>query len=370
MMKKILAVAVASAFAAPAFAATSNVDISGKVAFEVSSISGAGSTATVDPNGLHVNDNNSRIVFKTSEDLGGGMKAGLSGTWGFNANRSGASMTNQDVFAFVSGGFGEVRVGVHDNLVKGIGRKVDLFADQITGDARHLTANALDLGGTSFGSAIDARAGNMIAYISPNFSGFQVAVGHGADESKIANKGALNMATATYANGPLYVGLGYYARDNAIANTTVTTLGGTTLTTPLAITGSDEKAWRLGLGYDMGNLRLVGLYQDVKNVGGVTDIDIKTWGLGAGYSMGAMKFKVQYYDMNVNDAKEFDSSMWAVGMDYAFSKRTVAQIAYSKVKNNEYGFMGGSAVVGGSDVIPVLFGKDPSRISVGIVHNF
>ena len=360
MMKKILAVAIASAFAAPAFAATANVDISGKMAFDVTKASGTG---TANENTYHLMNNNSRFTLKGSEDLGGGMKAGFSTTYGFS-NVSGGGIGSQDTYVFLGGGWGEVRAGIHDNLVKAIGRSVDLFGDQSSGDARH---------------------SNVVAYLSPNFAGFQAAVGVGMDETKASNGGQLTMATLTYKNGPLYAGLGYHKRDNnasaaagtaTIALTTVigVTAGGapvfaTTTTAVAAVVGDDETALRLGISYNLGNLRFVGLYQNVENVNGVAAADIKTWGLGAGYKMGAITVKGQYYDVN-DDRANRDSKVYALGADYAFSKRTVAQLTYAKFKNSTAANRGGAAATGGSDVLAIANGADPSRISLGLVHNF
>ena len=72
MQKKLIALALASAFAAPAFAATSNVDIGGTMAFSIDSLDADSPT-----NGRNTNisSNASNIFFKGSEDLGGGLKA-------------------------------------------------------------------------------------------------------------------------------------------------------------------------------------------------------------------------------------------------------------------------------------------------------
>lgn len=371
MMKKVLAVAIASAFAAPAFAATANVDISGKIAYEVSKISNTGNNDAT----TKLSSNNSRFTFRASEDLGGGMKAGVSATLGFGA-ANGAATSAQDTFVFIGGNWGEVRAGVHDNLVKFIGRRVDLFADQITGDARHLTQNQANLqyaGATATartGNVIDARANNVVAYLSPTFSGFQVAAGVALDEDKRDDRGQITMATGTYTNGPLYVGLGYYKADNALAAGNLVNVNGVPVPAiDQAYTGADEKAWRLGARYNMGDLSFVGLYQNVKNIAGFDGFDAKTWGLGAGYKMGAMTFKGQYYKLD-GDGSDFDSNMYALGMDYAFSKRTVAQVAYSKVANKDLAALGGMNAVGAADTFNVVAGKDPSRLSLGLVHNF
>ena len=70
MMKKILAVAIASAFAAPAFAATANVDVYGSINVSIENVD----NGVADWNRM-VTNNNSFLGFKGSEDLGGGLKA-------------------------------------------------------------------------------------------------------------------------------------------------------------------------------------------------------------------------------------------------------------------------------------------------------
>jgi predicted porin len=341
MMKKILAAAIVSAFAAPAFAATANVDISGKMAWDVTKMSGTGTPAE---NTYHLISNNSRISFKGTEDLGNGMKAGFALTYGLGGTgtaaavpSSGSSIGGQEQFVFLSGNFGEFRAGVHDPLIKAIGRAVDLFADQNTGDARHLTAQG----------SIDSRADNVIAYISPKFSGFQLAVAHALDETTAANGGDVDMINATYSNGPLYLGLGYDVRDLA----------------------NDQKSMRLGAAYTMGDLRVTGLYTSHDNVGGTATADMKVWGLGAGYKMGAITLKGQYYTLS-DDRANVDTKTYAIGADYAFSKRTIAQLSYQKFKNDTGTNRGGAAPVAHGDTIAITNGSDPSRLALGIVHNF
>lgn len=386
-MNKILAVAIATAFAAPAFAASSNVDISGKAAFSVGSLSGTGTS----DDGMVMNDENSRVSLKATEDLGGGMKAGFSATYQFNANSSGTNFAGQEIYGFLSTGFGDIRYGVHDNLVKGIGRKVDLFGDQTAGDARYMTKAGF----------IDGRGGNVLAYISPSFSGLQAAVAYAPDEKKGANNGAATMATLSYTNGPLYAALGYYKVDNDkstasvfVPSGTVTFYGptgaiigytasgkpvysgyGTTgstfvpSTTIAGVNGKDENGLRAGLSYTIGGLKLVGMYQKVSNAGGLNSKDSKSWGLGAGYKMGAITLKGQFYKYDDKAANK-DAKMYVLGGDYSFSKRTTLQLAYGKVKNDTSSNLGGGAVTGGADSYTVANGKDPSRLTIGVRHDF
>lgn len=345
MKKSLIALAVAGAFAAPAaFAATANVDISGKVAFGVTKVGGVANDT------IRMEDMNSRITLAGSEDLGGGLKAGFSLTYGFATDAtatadstggiaSGGRFSGQNQILTLSGAFGTVVLGTHDNLVKSIRDNLDLFGDQ-TGDAR----SVLNVG------LADARANNVVAYVSPNFNGFSLAVGRAMDESN-GNTDAsdIDMATATYKNGPIYAAAGYHTAQRRAANANI-------------------EGMRLGFGYTMGALKLVALYQDIENAGGAND-DRKTWGLGAAYAMGPMTFKGQYYSVDDKQANQ-DAKLMAVGMDYALSKRTTVQAAYSKFKNDSGAEYGNTSGFGGSEAIGVVAGQDPSRISVGIRHTF
>ena len=76
MNKKLLAVAVAGALAAPGLAmAQSSVTISGilKGSFDNFGISNAATSRTGNLSEMRVSDHSSRIIFNVTVDLGGGM---------------------------------------------------------------------------------------------------------------------------------------------------------------------------------------------------------------------------------------------------------------------------------------------------------
>jgi len=197
-MKKILAVALASAFAAPAFAATSNVDIYGRLHLSVNWYDDQPNSVS----DIGISSNASRIGFKGSEDLGGGLK----GIWqiesGFNADEQNGTLASRNSFVGLSGGWGTALLGNHDTPLKLVGRKVDLFGDTI-GDSRNV------MGGGS-----DARAQNVAAYISPNIAGFTFAGAYTTDLNGTGSTGdnedeeAWNV-NAEFAQGPFYVGAAY-----------------------------------------------------------------------------------------------------------------------------------------------------------------
>jgi len=350
MKKSLIALAVAGAFAVPAMAATSNIDISGKIAADITSVGGVGGVGA--NNTRQVNNNNSVITVAGNEDLGGGLKAFFSVSYGLPLANAGA-LAGQNQIAGLEGGFGKVFVGAFDNPLKVMGRATDLFADQSTGDARHMTAIG----------AMEARANDVIAYISPSFSGFQVVLANsnnplGAVAVKGSNNTEMTIIKLAYNNGPLSLAYGRHSVDSAGA-----TVGQT----------GDESAWRLTGSYKMGDLRFVGSYGKVSDAwnkaNGAAGEEVKTWGLGVAYAMGPITLKTQYYDLNDKVANA-DSKMWAVGADYSLSKRTTAQFAYSKVTNQAGVNYGGAAVVAGSDALGIAAGADPRRFSLGLKHTF
>ena len=71
MQKKIIALAIAAAISAPAFADNANVTVYGKAFLNVESVSN--DKATTAQNATRVQTNASRLGFKGKEDLGDGL---------------------------------------------------------------------------------------------------------------------------------------------------------------------------------------------------------------------------------------------------------------------------------------------------------
>ena len=245
-------------------------------------------------------------------------------------------------------------LGKNESPVKMLSRKVDFFGNQI-GDSRNLTADKASAG-------FDSRPNNMIAYATPNFSGFSGTVGYFSNltNGPAADSGLSGIdgfaAAGQYENGPLFVGVGY--EQHNISNAGVVGLTG------------DENVWRLAAGYTIGNFKATGLYQWENDVGGLNGADRNVWGLGAGYNMDAFLFKAQYYNAGeLNSVGNTGADMWAVGVDYSMSKRTKLQFAYAETNNDSLATM--SAFAGGHGDNPATVpGGNPSGFSMGIVHNF
>jgi len=325
MKKSLIALAVASAVAAPAaFAATSNVDVYGVM-----------NIAVRDTNAANVShdivDNASRIGFKGSEDLGGGLKAlwqieqqinatgnasttdldSADGTQGIGETAfGGANLRN--TFVGLSGGFGTVVMGRHDHPYKMSTGKYNIFADTIgdyAGGATRVGPTAV----TQHGNGnTGGRPTDAIAYIAPTMNGLSLAAaivtvnGDGADKATDAWT-----VSAGYANGPLTV-------DAAYLNHQFT-----------AGTAATELA-KLGAGYSFGDTKVGLVYEDVNAPANADDRNSSH--LALSHAMGPIVLKATYAD--IDNKTTADQTLWAVGADYNLSKRTSVYGVYANGKTN------------------------------------
>ena len=348
MMKKILAAAIVSAFAAPAFAATANVDIYGTIHMSIDSLNDGSDRGT------NVSTNASNIGFKGSEDLGGGLSA----IWQAETliNQAGGTALfggQRDTFLGLSSKtMGTLRVGFFDTPTKQLSRGLDFFNNEI-GDSRNLLrSNAIS--GVS-GNAWEERFNNGIRYDTPDFSGFTASVHYATQTlAGVADNNDLDAYSlgANYKNGPFFVGVAYQ-----LNNVTTTT---------------DETSWRVGGSFTMADFKVNALYHKAEDQRGVAGADRAIWGLGAGYKLGNGLIKAQYYKANDEKVTVGDSAakMFAVGYDYNLSKRTKVYVDYAKTTNKagaSFSMSGG----GHDDNLGVqAAGSDPSGVSLGMVHKF
>ncbi|MHB1188514.1 porin [Thiobacillus sp.] len=366
MMKKILAVAIASAFAAPAFAATANVDVYGSINVSIENVDNDTSSWN-----RMVTNNNSFLGFKGSEDLGGGLKA----VWQLetniqpdgsqsNAADAGLFYGTRNSYIGLAGGFGTVITGTHDTPYKMATGPLDIFVGTL-GDYNGVFGNVAGNPSAFF----DLRTGNTIAYLSPKFGGFDVkaayVMGLEAAEPVGQDRSSAWSLSGTYANGPLFA-TAAYEKHNSVGTTAcnvgATCLGSGTL---------DRDAWKLGVGYTFGSFKVGALYESIDGDLG-TSVAHDSWGLNGAYNMGAITLKASYAKAGEIDnaagveVNNSGADMWAVGADYALSKRTVVQLTYAKMDNDSAGLWD----LGQGQQVSGAAGADITGFSLGMKHTF
>ncbi len=406
-MKKSL-VALAALAVAGVASAQSSVTLFGVVDAAVSSYSNTtqlpflGTSIKTSQTGLtNSGYNSSRLGFRGTEDLGGGLaasfwlEAGLGnddGTVGAS-NVGGAGKTtgtssqffNRRSTVSLSGNFGEVRLGRDYTPTFWNDTVFDPFGTNGVGTNLISTANGYGPGFNSgfTGNGNYVRANNTIGYFLPaNLGGFYGQAMYAMNESLSYNPGSLTPPGATafinnpvllgaptaaggragkyaggrvgYANGPLDVALAY--GESTVASN--------------YFSGITENLDTLNIGgsWDFGVVKLFGEYSDatLKNgsssgfVNGITNPfafgnpGAKGWLVGVTVPVGAGLIRASYSGVkysntgtNVNQLFGFNTDpkadKFALGYVYNLSKRTALYATAAYVNNKD----GSSLTVGG-----------------------
>ncbi len=395
MNKKLLALAVAGAFVAPAAMAQGNtVQIYGTLSMSVDSVDGGtGGVPSVSTDNAErrtrVSSNTSYIGFKGTEDLGNGLDAhfqieqqvGLDGGAGSGGLNGGWGSGRNNFLGIGSKSWGSLDFGLIDSPLKTSTGKLDLFGGGHTiADYRSTFV---------MGTTIDSvRAANSVYYTSPNFNGFTLRVQTAAQQENGSSRNpSFWSASGTYENGPIFAVLATEHTKAVGGGGNVYSVGGQTLTA----TGDWEakiKSWRAGVGYNFGPGKVGIAYSNVKTdataltgtLGGsladsVTSTNYKrtAWHASGEYNVTkATAIGLQYTKAgNINDIANSGVSQWSLGVKQTMSKRTTLYALYTQVRNQSaarYSLGGGASGVHG--VVAAAAGEDPKAISVGMIHKF
>ncbi len=359
MQKKIIALAVAGLASTAAFA-QSNVQIYGVVDVGFTRYSSSDTSTFKSRNALDSGlQSGSRIGFRGTEDLGNGLKASFVLEYGVTVD-NGAGLTGpaRQSFLALSNSYGTVAAGRQYTPQYGLVSKVDPFGAGTTGDVTY-GRGVYGMGAAAAPTTI--RLNNLIAYVSPNFSGFNVIAGYTAsglaDEENTlkGNKSAdaeIWAINPNYSNGPLFVGLNYHHVKIDAANYT-------------------DRVWDLGGSYDFGVVKLSGVYGQIKNdgLGGATlNHKAKQWMVGATVPVGAAGNVLVSYSRNKIDSDVVavdgaKASKWALGYTHSLSKRTNLYAVYAKISTNNEAEGSFSVKAAGTD-------DYTSGLNLGIRHQF
>ena len=388
MQKKLIALAVAGMFAAPAFAASSNVDIYGAIGLAVDYVdggSGGPSTVTNKPSEsrARVSNSNSYIGFKGAEDLGGGLSAVWQIEQAIALDAGGGTWTTgRNSFAGLSSNsLGTLTLGNQDTPYKTSTGKLDVFTTHYIADYRSL------FGAVSNGSV---RAANSVLYTSPNLGGLTLrALGAAQQENGSSRDPRLYSLSGVYENGPLFLSLAYETnRSVAAAGTTVASAGGHTISTAGAAAENDQKQWRAGVGFSFGDSKIGLGYErndlDVDALTGGTlsvdgtpagtsvSTDRDAWYLGFSHKLGNTTLKAAYTKANeIDGVDNSGASQYSLGASYTLSKRTELFGLYTQVRNDSNAsYSLGGGVTGVPETTAAAPGQDPRGFSIGMIHKF
>jgi len=340
MKKSLLALAVLGAFTGIASAQTS-VTMYGVVDAGI----------TRQDNGVTVvnrldsgNQSGSRLGFKGTEDLGGGLSGQFVLEQGFNVDTGSVSSAtanafNRQAYLGLTGPFGQLRLGRQKTVMYDALDAIDPFRiSNRSGMDRLFLRN---VGGAG-------RADNQISYFTPTFvPGLTGQITYALGEQRTNQSGRQMGASLNYAAGPLFVTLDYLLIHN---NFTATP----------GLPDQTARGTLLGATYDFGIAKAHAAFGVEKGAFATLNraTDARDYMVGATVPFGASAVQASFNKkqdrLGAGDAKQY-----AAGYTYALSKRTNFYSSYTFTDQ---------------DAIAYVAGTVPNQIdrviNVGVRHTF
>jgi len=362
MKKSFIALALLSAFSGASFAQQSGVTIYGIADVGVQGIStGTGKTFKVQSG----QENGSRLGFKGTEDLGNGLKANFVLEQGINIDtgssaQGGATFGRRSLVGLSSADFGSVDLGRDKSPTFKMFDNFDPFGSGFINNGNGLSGIYF-IGGTATSpstatSVSRGRDNNSIYYATPNtLAGFSALAQYGFGETAGNNTAGRSVGlNLGYKIEGLEVGYNYVKDNSSTGAATLVTVG--------------KKANTVAVNYDFGVAKPVFIYQKASDDTGVSK---KIFTLGVTVPVDAAG-KVLATFTNVKDDTAVagapagttvgNAKQFAVGYEYALSKRTDLYTAYARTNqdNTSKGF----------DAVGTPAGANINEITAGIRHQF
>ena len=301
MKKSLLALTLLSAFAGATYA-QSSVTVYGLVDLGVGSERNGTTTKTSLLSGVQ---SGSRLGFKGTEDLGGGMAAIFQLENGFSADTGAAAqgglLFGRRATVGLTGNFGAINAGRRNTPYFNAMDSVDPMAVGFAGNATNIFATT------------GIRMNNSIIYTSPNLSGVtgELAYGFGEVAGDTAASRQIG-ASIAYVGGPVSIALAHHNANDATASDSAKNT---------VITGK----------YDF-NVAIAHLaYARNTGTGTVDNNDLL---VGVTLPFGAHSVMASYIRKDDKSVANADAKQAALAYTYALSKRTNLYASYAKITND------------------------------------
>jgi predicted porin len=398
MNKKLMAVAVAGALGVPAVA-MAQAQIYGRANLGVDRYQATGSPggSAVDlKSRWRIYDSASRVGFRGTEDLGGGLRAVFSIETGVNvdnggttgqggqANTSSGTWGSRDSWLGLEGSsWGRISAG-RQSMFWTNGTIAQTGANYVNTDVPMATVG----GGFGRVPGIGTRFNNSLMYSLPNLSGFGGYVGYAAQSEGQQGSTTTDPNSNTIAIRGTYEGIVKvqldYGQNKGQTGSAVTTQG--------KIVGT-----KLGVGWPYMPGAQISL------IVGSNQVTISNTGTGqptgtaavAGFSAVGDKIKQRAVVVNweqlfgniqalamigrLNKATgcsgtgcdNTEATSYLVGGRYLFSKRTAAYLTYNATTNKDNQVLDYTAAgITSANTLSAAPGADPKVIALGVIHNF
>lgn len=279
----------------------------------------------------------SRLGFRGTEDLGGGLRANFMLEHGFNSDEGSATAVfwNRQVFVGLSGSWGEVQLGRQYTPTFLVHATYDAFGPQ------GVAAQQVLLGSMQFSQAAAIRANDAVNYRTPaTLGGFSLQL---MTSDHTASPGWYHGLKAGYASGPISadVALGHF-ENSAIGDLDTLTVGARYTAGPWKFYALFDKS-DSGRGNDSRGLQA-----------------------SAAYTLGSTDLKLSIAESRQTSnagAHVGTTRRYGVGFLHPLSKRTFLYGQYARLGNAD----GARAAVNGATTAA---NRSAQGADLGIAHTF
>ena len=290
----------------------------------------------------------SRLGFRGTEDLGGGLKVNFQIESQLNPSEGSMGSTtvatnetfNREAWVGIAGEFGEIRTGRQDVTYA---QDIDLGASQFGSFGnRAINGTAIELGDNQK---------NVVKYLSPTMNGLSLQLGYASANNAGATTdtaGDQKGAAVSFNKGPVKLFAGVHKTGSTA-------------------TAGKRDFTAYGGSYDFGFMS-VGVTHAEGDVNNVNDAKNKaTQGsVRVPLSKGMALHGVYAVAKDASQTSEGDGKGYTVGVSKALSKRTTLYAAYTAVDNETNARM----YMAGQVAAPATAGLDTNTTSFGINHTF
>lgn len=410
MNKKLVALAVAGAFAVPlaAQAQTANVTLYGRINIDTEVIVNAKQdTAPFNKgNYYRVASNSSRLGVRGTESLGGGTNAIFQIEERFDASSASTVTNGGDSFLGLQGGWGTMKIGYFLTPYDDIGPIWGSVPTLITGifGSSAVWSNTGWPGNTQGAGAFDDRAGNTVRYDTPNIAGFTASAmiagrdasgnDEGGDLTQQRRHAVIYGANVLYNNGPFQAGFAYESHNKTRAPN-------------FAGQSTVDQGITVGLSYTWGPVKIGGEYEALQYKNALSTGNAGTplvngtlkrndWAISAIVNVGPGQFYAMYNGTNngrggapcvttagvtncprvggVTMGPSTKTQMYEFTYTYPMSKRTLVYGGYVMIDNQK----NASANFHVNQITGICTGNGaacgdagrPQGLALGLVHFF
>lgn len=287
---------------------------------------------------IHAGQVSSRIGFRGTEDLGGGLKAlfNVEAGYGIDTGMGDSALFGRRAVVGLEGNFGMVTIGREYTPIDNISGATHILGQGFYGSNLNAFANG----------KMTRRISNSINYKSKPVAGLRFSAAIGLGETPTGPSQDFKTVSVEYQQGKLFAGIGYATRDR--------------------LASGNDREMILGAAYSSGALEFKGNYM----VGDPTGPGNRYTqaNLGAAMAFGAGKLYGNLQQSKLQNGARGNG--YALSYAYSLSKRTNVYTSYGTTINNDRATF--SLAAAGSTLTPPAhaLGADPVAYAAGVRHTF